>query len=201
MKTKEIGLIHLGLPKAGSTFLQKEFFPKLPFDVISNENLSGTTSTFKIELDLGMSLSRLRKYSILQNLKKIYGDVPVLLVIRDKDSWIQSNYNQMVKNGLYGNTFEYFYNHMDKELLNFDNYINNIKKVFSNVFIIDFEILKNNPQKFVDEICDWLNLESYKINSIIYNPSLSNNLLNLKRFCNRCYDYFWNHVYKINGGK
>ena len=104
-------IFHIGLHKTGTTFLQRYVFPKLknvnlfctdgrPFNgiedlekdkinLISIENLSGSP----------FSSNEFTRYTIMEELAKLYPNAKIIVTFRNKNSWLKSLYSQYIKTG------------------------------------------------------------------------------------------------------
>ena len=164
-------ILHIGMHKTGTTFIQEEVFQRLhdthddinyietfnidtpikenQINIISDENLDGGSYR--------LPSHHIHRDTIAKNLSKLYPNAKVILCIRDKDKWIRSAYNQYVLGyGAKERTFEEYTWVMDPEITNYDGYIKLLKSLFKKVYICKFEDLKNNPAKFIMNLCDFM---------------------------------------------
>ena len=126
-------VIHLGLHRTGTSYLQKIVFPKFKhLKIISNENLSGDN------LGLGFHLN-IDRVTLLYAIFMKYHNCKIILGIRNKDDWLKSCYNKYCDYG--HKSYKDWYNDFDKNLLDFDSYIKEINFLFSDVFIYNYEDL------------------------------------------------------------
>ena len=191
-------IIHIGLHKTGTTFLQAMVFPELknifarslhmlpksessPFNQIltgkfadmnaqeleylkrdiynyidssvndSNIILSREDFTrhFHIEYDAEKS------NKIFDFLKKIFPNMKIFLMIRKQDDWINSIYNQLLKNpqSLYFSLNEFIGYKRGKFIEN--------KIGRENIYILPYEMFKENPKEFLLRFYEHYNIEQY----------------------------------------
>lgn len=160
--------IHIGLHKTGTSFLQKVIFPNLKginykiyykpdifelqenkINLISCESLSGNPLSSVRFGDLDRKL-------LIYGLKKMYPNAAIIVGFRHKENWLKSLYANRIKQGNYVRNFNDFYDRFNKEYLDFEGYEKLIKSLFSNVYVYQFEDLKNNPTEFVQNICKFI---------------------------------------------
>ena len=182
MKTKIV--IHIGLHKTGTTFLQQEIFSKIPninyqntvnlttkvvpnvINVFSDENLDG--GSYRLFNIAG------QRYTILKNLHALFPDAYIILCLRDKDAWLQSAYKQYAM-AYFGYTFLEYFRKFDKRVLDFDVYVKYLQSLFGvdNVLVTSYENLKNEPEEFVDRICSFIGVDAPTFENQIVYPSLT----------------------------
>jgi len=164
-------ILHIGYHKTATTFLQEEIFtrmqqenpdtvdyydtfdisiqPKKEITIISDENLDGGSYR--------LGCTREKQLAILDNLKKLYPNAYIIVGIRDPHRWLISAYKQYTLG--YGHTtLQRYVNSIDKQVLDMDGYVEEVKKRFKNVYVFDFERFKINPIGVVDELCDFIGL-------------------------------------------
>lgn len=163
--------IHLGLMRCASTFLQNNVFPLSNERYVSNELLSGNPSYPKMA---GIEFRDM----ILKGVYGYYGDVKIIIAIRDKDKWVKSLYNQYVKTGFFYSYDKWYNIIFDKRFLDFYDYISNIKKMFSDVFIFDLEVFN------IKDLCYFIGVDYNKVNNEKANRSLTSNMINTMRIYN-----------------
>lgn len=170
MRTKIV--IHIGMHKTGTTFLQQEVFSKIPNINYQNKiNLSTKVEEGKINLFSDENLDggsyRLfakneNRINILKNLHTLFPNAYIILCIRNKKTWLYSAYKQYIV-AYKSCTFEEYKERLDKGFLDFDEYIKKLDKLwFDNVYVCHFEDLKRNPKQFVKGICDFIGVEPPK---------------------------------------
>ena len=210
MKEKKI-IIHLGLNRTGTTFLQTKVFPFLkdvnyiplylnnkyacnPFmlkiednktTLISNENICFFIKHIAVDGDT--------KYyadgrTILKRLNNVFPNASIIFCTRDKNSWLKSVHNNSVRNG-YAYDFEYFLKH--SEYIDIDDFVKTLKELFNDVFIYRFEDFIQNKQKIVSDICDFIgtdvpnNIDYGKINKSLPDKYIKKRLLFNKLFVSK----------------
>jgi hypothetical protein len=162
-------VIHVGLHKTESTFLQKEIFPKIEnaevfgfanrtftiktefsknkINIISEEGLSGNLHTKNKTAD---------GITIAYRLKVLFPNAKIIVIFRKKDQWLKSLYSEYIKLGGY-ESFDYWKtNILDSRCLNYEKYSKCLKSLFKEVLISDFKNLKNDSNQFIKDICDFI---------------------------------------------
>lgn len=190
-------IIHVGLQKTGTTWMQIELFDKMknvnhihdyrleyfhPFDkkiIISMEWIAGT-SYWKDGYDARMQN--------IQKFKRLYPDAKVIVGIREIESWIRSTYSQYVKNGGVMSYVDWRQYLFDKRFMDNQKYVNELRKNFKDVLVYTFDELKTERHKLVIRLCDFIdepiprNL-TYKV----YNKKFSDRKLNTLRHINKLF--------------
>ena len=212
MNEKKI-FIHVGLPKTGTTFLQKHFFPKLDLDYYGNELIKKTVNgktLFSDESFYGNFIYERNAECILDNIKKLYPNANILFVKRNKDKWLHSCYKQYLTNKKDKNSYisfnEYKSNVFIDEALDFEYYLDMCNNRFKNVYILEYVHLLKNEKRFFREICNILDVEIPNYENIKENISLKKYhykfLFNIDKFFpNMVVNFFDGFFRRINGEK
>lgn len=195
----KVDMVHIGLPKTGTTYLQQEVFPRLPLNILSYENISADAygNFFCPMPHINVALSRLQRIGTAKELYHYVHDVPILIILRSRYEWLKSIYNQMVKRSLYGFSYEYFLKHIDPEIGDFSALIMQYQHHFSDVRVMHYEHFKNDNQGFVDDICSWLEIDPIIVSKKRINRSMNTTLLSVKRLSNRIYVWLWDMLHNI----
>jgi len=161
--------IHVGLHKTGTTFLQKEVFPKIKdIHYIFRVGIDTTIDRYKVNLlsdenlDGGSYRLFRRGYhrnAIALNLSKMFPSAKIIICIRDKEQWLKSAWKQYLV-AYYGYSFEKYKELMDPVIPEFDIYIAYLKTLFKDVYVCHFEDLQKDPKAFVKGICDFMEVET-----------------------------------------
>ena len=187
-------VIHVGLPKTGTTFLQKVVFPCMKeVNLLSrysfvppNYIITGGLSKNKINLISDESLfgsvyldkSHKSGMEIADNLVKLFPDAKIIVTFREKEPWINSLYQHFLRvpdrYRKINNYDDFMNNYFDKKCLNFDKYESYLKKKFKEVLVLQYEDLKNDDTIFVKEICDFIGAKLPIYENIRVNPSVLN---------------------------
>jgi len=165
-------IIHVGLHKTGTTWIQRELFDTQqkyqvvyePVDytmlhdgrplLISYEGLSGCPYYWQYPKGVNV------REQIARNLHHMFPDARILLGTRNIDSWVKSLYSQAVKSGevcLY-DEFQHRLHTINKQFLDIDKYITVLCELFEEVHLYKFEMLQENPNEFVSDICRFLDI-------------------------------------------
>lgn len=198
--------IHVGPHKSATTFLQNIIFPQieeinyinkpkfdiknpkldfLKFDIefdkknlISNESFSGRQQ-------FGGEGSKFEKtLQITDELYKTFPKAKIIVGYREKENWLSSLYSQYLKGGGILDYNDWYKKIFDKKFLEFDNYINYLKRLFDSVYIYKFSLLKKNPKEFTKGICNFMNVETPEFENKIINSKLNEKQLKLVKFLN-----------------
>jgi len=193
MNKQEI-FIHIGLPKTGTTFLQEEIFPKLNNvnfilrdfslaqysegkNLISNERITG-----------GITGDADYK-TILDRIKKLFPNIKIIVVFRNKDEWIRSCYYQFIgtsENRLLVKSFkEYYDNYFNKSLLDFVSFEQYLKDMFDDVLVLDYNLLKTDSNRFIEMICGFIGVDIPVYDNNKYNISLKDKHYKLLRLADK----------------
>lgn len=162
--------------RTGTKFLQNEIFSKMS-NVYSNENLSCSPfNRFS-----GLNINRL---ILLDLIKKMFGDVKIIVCFREKDCWLHSIYYHNVEGYGFYKSFDFWFdNYFNKDLLDFDFYKKQLKENFSDVFIYDFEDFVNHHFTVLGDMMDFIGVHvDYSFKK--YNASTTKTRLNVIRFLN-----------------
>lgn len=164
-------ILHIGLMKTGSTYLQHSIFPELPITflnnfnelglhydlnqpiLISNEGIAGNPYKTK----LSNSMFEHFKNSIL-SLNSMFKSPKIIFCVREPSSFILSTYKQYLHEG--GTfPFEKFYSQENDSLViyedfYFSKYVDFIFKHFDSkqIFIYDFDEFKNDKKEFLSRL-------------------------------------------------
>jgi sulfotransferase family protein len=202
--------IHVGLHKTGTTFLQKKVFPKMHdvnlitvfnTEIIGNKNfiLCSMLSDIKINLISDEALSCVpyspgitqNRYEIASRLYRLFPNAKIIVTFREKSSWIKSVYKQYHKKdrATMGISFDVWYDTIfDKDLLDYKKYELFLKGLFSDVLVLQYEELKEQPDEFIKKICMFMGVSLPKYENIIINKSLSDKNSERIRKMNRILD-------------
>ena len=148
--------------------------------IVSNENLSGDAIGFGFGHDIDRNV-------ILKGIKAEYGNVKIILGVRDKESWLRSLYNKYCDYGF--KSYSRWYNeNFNKSFLDYNKYIFDIKEQFDNVYIYDYSLLKNDFPAFKKRLCIFLGYE-VDFNNVNVNRSVNIFSIYLLRFVNFCREF------------
>ncbi len=196
---------HVGLGKTGTKFLQHKFFPKIkgiryikPQEYGRTKNIILDSLKRNKDQNLKFLISRefdkqLERES--EKFSKFFPDTGVIMVFRRHDEWILSQYKRTIKNGFHVK-FKDFFNLEDTgwykiEDLIYTKKIECIKSMFSRApLILIYDELKNNPQKFLQKILDYIGgkFEGKLPNKIVH-KSYGERELSLAYIISRLIDY------------
>ena len=189
--------LHIGLHKTGTSFLQREIFPKMKeidfryhrkyiYDI---SVCSDKTKILFSDENYSVSMPHYRHMyeceDALLNFKKLFPDAKIIIGTRNKDKWLYSCYCQFVKgNGGYISYTEYLKKY-EKDILDFDEYVAEVKSLWSDVFVYDFSEFRKDSHKVIKSMCDFMgcSVPTYENNKV--NVKLNKNQILLLRTMNR----------------
>jgi len=195
-------IIHIGLNRTATTYLQKEVFPKLnvnfipykvnnryfltPFlkklednniNLLSNESLCNPIRN-KSDKDNKFYAST---NEILSRLSKVFPRAKIIYCTRDLDSWLLSCYNNAIKNG-YIKNFNIYLSEM--EYINPEDISSIVKKLFKDYYIYKYEDFVDNPDKIISDICKFIGVPKPIVKNIRVNFSYSGINIKILRLYN-----------------
>lgn len=202
---KEI-YFHLGLVRTGTSFLQKELFPKMKLDFYDkpsyNELLSLPFDSEKTLLSMETWSHNMYTYNkpeyldfdfiFLERLKKIFPNAKIILCTR-KEGYVKSLYYLHVLHG-WTIPFKKFKERINEGYLNQERYVKKINELFPDSFIYTYEEFKKDNKKIVEKICDFTVVEKVVLEKgkKRVNASLSPTKIEVLRLFN------YTSYYKIN---
>jgi hypothetical protein len=171
--------IHIGMSRTGTTWLQNEVFPKLKNINYIDRNIKPKESRNPFIMDIPdngkpvlisnevfCNYNRLHSYhgkyvaspvEIIKRLNKVFPDSKIIFGNRDKESWLFSVYNNLVKSG-YPYSFGFFKEDLI-DTIDINDLEKLIKELFDEVFVYDFDEFKKDNYKLLVKLCDFLNVD------------------------------------------
>jgi len=186
-------LIHLGLPKSGSTFLQEIFklssnCNMIPYHIARQKTIS-ISRNFNAESNnidniencifSYEGISSFEHVSMSEALSAFLGDSIVLFVTREPVKFINSLYSTAVEHGAVSTIDEWMIDQANRlrNYLNFKGIYHAYSEIFGveNVVFIPFEVLIKTPSDVISLLNSRnIDLTDVDSNSIYKNPSPSN---------------------------
>lgn len=202
--------IHIGLHKTGTTYLQYNIFPSLkefhyvqlpPWRILTNNTLTETElSNYKSEIlkdwdhqkDLIISneffsgeiekFTKQKTVVILTNLKKLFPDAQIILVLRNPLGYFKSLYNfRVVSRGFCTKSISRYYDQNKKYFLEKFDYEFLLKEVelrFNKANVIKYEQINDNNQ-YVAFICKALQVPAFSVSNQVKENTSSKNTVNV----------------------
>jgi hypothetical protein len=123
---------------------------------ISNEQLSGHA----FDTPLGLLVA--------DRLHKVFGDIKIILVLRNPVSFIESAYVQAIKSGTMTLDFDTFLGDPkwhDRVISRVDylSLVNKYRSLYSHFLVLPYELVNDDAQLFLDHICSFLNITSFTV--------------------------------------
>ena len=203
-KEQEI-VIHLGLHKTGTTFLQKCVFPKLKdVEVQHLMNICQIKFTsFKKTLLISSEglLSSMPHYpdngtveDSIEALRRIFPNAKIILGIRNERSWFKSCWNQYIRSGGTMSYIDYLFRYGGTCLLPRE-YAHIIDNTWKNVFVYEQQELRAFPFETIERMCKFIDVPIPKFDVATINKSFSMDKIIILRFLNHCVFGIINKLY------
>ena len=179
--------IHIGLHKTATTYLQKEFFPKLGLKYFSCEELSCSAKLLYTNRYNDWN-EHMREFILLGIYEKYGENVKIIIGVRNKDKWKKSLYNQVVRSTSYFKSFKSFCNLKNSCYVN--DYVKYAEFLFGdNLYIFNYDKFKVDAQKELDKLTSYLGVDRIIYEDKRVNISSSRLKLNLLRLLNLFYEF------------
>jgi hypothetical protein len=170
---------HVGLERTGTTFLHKSVFPKFKgIRYISKQEFKDAPHIIRASNNKRFLLSKEFYNSditpVVQNFVKKYPQTRIIIVLRRQDYWITSQYKRKIKNGFLQPLNKFIDIHTNKGLIDKNDlfYFPILNKLYQitkgNMLVMFYNDLEAAPVDFVDELKDYVNVES--TGDISYKP-------------------------------
>lgn len=191
-------IIHIGLHKTGSSFLQHCVFPKI----------KGINYIYKPENPLFVPILASRKnlmsdeeisrsmphkdntFKIINKLHKTYPNAKIIVGIRDCRSWFKSCYAQYVKTGGSMMINEYYAAHCHSMMIP-TSYALRLRAMWKNVFVYTHEDLITHPYDVVCSMCRFMGVEEPEYTVRKINVSLKGSQVETWRKINKVFHGEW----------
>jgi len=144
-----------------------------------------------LELFTFMYQRRFDRKNVIDRINESFPEVKIIMSIRSQQTWIVSFYSEYLKGGgLLGlhDFIESLFNNerLDAHYIDWFPLVSHLYKLFGSerVLIILFEELQKSPQGIANRIFDFLEVPQVQIDASPVNPSLSKEVMPLRRFLN-----------------
>jgi len=155
-------ILHLGVHKTGTTWLQECVFPKLEgvyyyykdkiMPVLSPKAVLMSNEEWSRSLP-----HRDNQLYYLCELKKQYPDAKIIIGVRGFEPWFKSCYSQYIRAGGYMSYKQYYNKYKDcRDPIIFYYYC---KMLWRDVYVYQFEELKLSPDTIIKEMCGFIGCE------------------------------------------
>ena len=165
---KEV-FIHIGLPRTGTTFLQRVVFPKMDVNFTGNKHLINANIIDGKNLISNESLcgyfyihmGYADGFVVCDRIKKLFPDAKIIFVTRNVDEWLVSCWNLCrsdFSKRPYVRDFKSFLqkNYCFADFKVFKDYL---KSKFDDVLLLDYKLLVSDDKLFVKKICDFMGVD------------------------------------------
>jgi len=206
-------ILHIGYPKTGTTWFQKEFFPKINnykfFDPFALKKLFGEKISMVSPKEVKNKLYQPKEKLIISDesmiggfrkiqhnalqYKSAFNFATVIIFIRNQFEFLLSAYSQYIKEGGVKRINDFLFMEDKNSLYGgkkylYDYTIQIYQEIFGkeNVHVYLFEDFRINPKLFIHEFCKRYNfkINLNELNFARKNKKLSSILLSLKRYSN-----------------
>jgi len=189
-------VLHLGLHKTGTSFLQYEVFKNMegvnllikPYDIRNIHIEKG-----RINILTGEGFSRslphwgpTSREETLHHLKKLFPDAKIIVGFRERGTWLRSCYGQYVT-GYNGKlSFEKYIDKYQDSILSFSDYQRKIEDIWEHVFVYHQETLESD----IGPMCKFIGCPVPDYESRIIHRSLTKRQLFVYRIFNIIFGKF-----------
>lgn len=200
-------IIHVGLHKTGTTFLQNGIFKNIKnvnyirllsirskvlddkINIVGDESLSGKPFSVVYNYDM--------RPFITQRIKGMFPNAKIIVGVRQLEPWLKSCYKQSIIGGNW-RSYNVWKSQINHAYWDMDGYVNLLKNTFDEVFVYTFEDLKSKPDIIVESMCSFMNVEVPDYKNKLHNISLSERQMKILRFFNKfLYSSHYNPKKKI----
>jgi len=183
LKMRVKTILHIGMQRTGTTFFQREVFPKLNIRYISPKFFKwrslGTlieSYSYIIREDTLISNENIycdmwskedTRFERLELLHKLFPHAKIIFGVRNKEALMKSWYKKSIGVGATW-TYEEFLQQINLNVFDYEPYIKRLRKVFNDVYVYRFEDFKSTPDNVIEEMCQFIGVETPKIDKEAY---------------------------------
>lgn len=176
-------MLHIGMPRTGTTFFQHEVFPKLNIRYISPDFFKyghiGTLAEFYnyiIKEDTLISNENIYcdmwskeddRFERLEIIHKLFPHAKIIFGIRNKEALKRSWYKKSIGVGAIW-SYDEFLQSINLNFFDYEPYIEKLKEMFEDVYVYKYEGFRKNPDKIIEEMCDFIDVETPQIEKEAY---------------------------------
>lgn len=208
-------VLHVGLPRTGTTFIQNEIFEKSPeFNYIDRRHYKAKKERKRL-IDNKGNIWYFKKYpdylendkiniisdemlcysprrkKIIKGFKKRFLDAKIIVGLRNKEKWKRSFYNKYVQSGGTA-SYRYWKKNILKDF-EFKDYIRFLKNNFDDVFVYNFKDFKRDKRKVIKKMCGFIGINVPKYKDFRINKSVNKDYIEAIRILNHLYNTNYNH--------
>ena len=174
-------IIHVGLHKTGTTFLQKEVFPLIDLDIISLETFSSDPTNVANKAT-GRAITANALY-------RLCPEATILVCFREENEWVDSLYAHYIRAGSTMSRSEYN-KRFDMDWLDYWGYVDELKSLFPEVLVFEYS---KDANKMVADMCALLEVPVPNFKDVRHNVSYTEDDIKLA--------VKWNGVIKRHASK
>lgn len=116
--------------RTGSTFRKHEIYDKCKTKEV-------------ISINMNPAYGKKYQMAILHGIRHLYGDVKIVIGVREKKKWMQSLYGLHIEGNEIQSFKKWKKNRINEKMMEFNEFVDEAKKIYSNVFIFhmkDFDV-------------------------------------------------------------
>jgi hypothetical protein len=184
-------IIHVGLHKTGTTYLQETVFPRLGVKFIDRPRVS-SIGTWKLSETRTTLISNERfsgmpfklnypdtRFKLADKLYKYYPEAKIIIATRQLEPWLDSLWRQSfrAKSAGYRLSYDEWVKQINPSYWYMDSYVWYLKNKFPSVMQYAMEEFKADNQAIIKKICKFMSVKSPQYIKRIANKSLSNAII------------------------
>lgn len=126
-------------------------------------------------------------FTVAHRLAKCFPEARVIVGFRRAEAWLPSLYNQYIKVGgieLYSDWYEGYF---DENYLQYEVYIQDLRNMFPDVFVYDYDTFKDDPHKVLQDMADFIEVDMPDYEDKHHNIALSDRQMNIMRNMNKLF--------------
>ncbi|MDD3492740.1 MAG: sulfotransferase [Candidatus Thermoplasmatota archaeon] len=120
--------------------------------------------------------------TIADRIHKVFPEARIILTLRNKEDWLQSLYKHYQRD--WDGRLPYnrwLVEIFDDDDLQFERYVEHLRDLFPEVLVLRYEKLQQEPEAFVEDICNFIGVELPNFDVVWENVSFPDRQLNFLR--------------------